>query len=61
MTARKREPARTVRIVYLVVNRLGRPIRACLTRDDARSYARMNRFSVVRCEVLETKRRGGGA
>lgn len=57
----RREPEHSVRIVYLLVNRKsGRAVLASLHRHSARCR-RIDGETVVRCEVVETRRKGGGA
>ena len=63
---KRREPEHSVRIVYLVAGTAGHAIAAWVTRADARrSSARLIaagiKAKVIRCEVVETKRKGGGA
>lgn len=69
MTARKprREPAAAAVVVYLIVERAtGKPVASWVNRADARLSLpawnkRGQRYAIRRCEVLPTKRKGGGA
>jgi hypothetical protein len=48
-------------IVYLLVDRNGVPKTAAVNRAAARRIARAARLTVIRCEVVKTKRPNGGA
>lgn len=67
-TAKRREPAKSVRIVYLIACRAtGKPVEAHVNRRAARdalsiwNHTPKPGYRVVRSEVVETTRSGGGA
>lgn len=63
MSKRTPKAERAVRIVYLLVDRkTGRAVAAAVSRAGARyALPAFENCRVVRCEVVETRRKAGGA